>query len=751
MIAFQLRTLVLATTPIFALGSSLWAQQALVSAPTGAAQGYSIEAGRVDSGPGPEGWRNNPLWAQATAATDFVQLEPSEGAPATERTEVRVLFDSEAIYVGAWMYDSDASRIIVGERRRDANLTQSDGFRLVLDTYRDEQNGFVFGTNPGGIEFDGQIIAEGRGGAGVGRQQQGTQSGFNVNWDGAWTVHTERDDQGWYAFFRIPFSTLRFRSGTDQRWGVNFGRFIGRKNEEVVWSPIPRQFNLYRLSNAGVLSGVAVPAGRPITFTPYALGSAQRIPAVSENVSYPFEFGGDVKVGLTPGITLDLTMNTDFAQVEVDEQQIDLTRFSLFFPEKRPFFLENAGRFAVGSNRSAQVFFSRRIGIARSGAPVPIEWGSRLSGRAGGMDIGMLHMRTEELQGVQAQTDWSVARISRELPNRSSIGAIVTNRSAVNLSDDYGRTFAVDGSIGVGEFFNIGAMASTVDRPGVTSGREAILVTSDYRSRQWQVTGFYDRVGGNYIPEVGYLRRGNFQQFGGAIWRFVRPSGISWLREIQPHANYDVGYRLDGGKETQVIHFHVPIRFQNGGSFSNNLDNVFDGLFRPYTPPGGPTVPAGDYRGWTYNSSVNTNPQAPYSLRGSFDYGYFLSGTRTAASATFNMRQGGTLAGSFGVEHNMVDLKEGSFDATLLRGRLAYSFTPNVFVQSLVQYGSQTKVLSGNVRLGWLTTAGTGLYVVYNERQMDQFDVWNSLERSLVVKYTRQFDVSHLGRDLFGR
>ena len=208
----------------------------------------AISAIRVERGPGVQDWRSNPLWEQAVPATDFVQMEPVEGAPATERTEVRVLFDADAIYIGAWMFDSEPNRIIVGERRRDASLNQSDAFRVILDTYRDQQNGFVFGTNPGGIEYDGQLANEGRGGGGGGRQQGGAGGGLNVNWDGSWTVSTDRDEQGWYAYFRIPFSTLRYGAATDQEWGINFARNIGRKNEDVYWSPIPRQFNLYRLS-----------------------------------------------------------------------------------------------------------------------------------------------------------------------------------------------------------------------------------------------------------------------------------------------------------------------------------------------------------------------------------------------------------------------------------------------------------------------------------------------------------------------
>ena len=400
------------------------AQTELAGVPTPTVGGpLRMSAGRVSEGLSAANWRDPLVWGEAEVISNFIQSEPVEGAPASELTEVRVAYDEEAIYVGAWLYDSEASQIVVWEQRRDANLTRFNAFLLILDTYHDRENGFVFATNPGGIEHDGQVIDEGRqtgrgrGGArgNSGRQQGGAQGGFNVNWDGSWTVSTERDDRGWYAFFRIPFSTLRYGAGSEQEWGVNFGRYIGRKNEQVYWAPLPRQDNLYRVSYAGVLAELNVPAQRLITFTPYALSSAQKVPATGPEVDYPFEVGADAKIGITLALSLDLTVNTDFAQVEVDNEQVDLTRFSLFFPEKRPFFLENAGRFAVGNNQSAQMFFSRRIGIGEDGAPVPIEWGSRLSGRVAGFDVGLIHMRTEAVEGGPTGNGYTVARLAREL------------------------------------------------------------------------------------------------------------------------------------------------------------------------------------------------------------------------------------------------------------------------------------------------------------------------------------------------
>jgi hypothetical protein len=396
------------------------------------------------------------------------------------------------------------------------------------------------------------------------------------------------------------------------------------------------------------------------------------------------------------------------------------------------------------------MFFSRRIGIARTGAPVPIEWGSRLSGRTAGMEVGLIHMRTEGLEGVQPANDWSVARLARELPNRSSVGAIVTNRSAVGLDGNYGRTFAADANVGIGEHFNFSGVIGTVDRPGPTDSREAIVMNAEYRNRDWQVSGFYDHIGTNFVPEVGYLRRGSFRQVGGTVWRYYRPESVSWLRELQPHIGYDISHKLDGFKETEVLHFHLPIRWESGTGFSNAIDKVYDGLSRPYNIAPGVVVPVGSYEGWTWNSSFNTSNQRPLSFRAGADVGSFLSGDRRSGSVGLNLRQGSTLAGSVSMEHNKINLAQGSFDATLVRSRLAYAFSPSLFVQSLVQYGSQTKTFSGNIRLGWIDTAGTGLFIVYNERQLIEDIADGPLERSLVVKYTKQFNVSDMRRDLLG-
>ena len=314
----------------------------------------------------------DPAWAGLEPATGFSQVKPDEGLAATQKTEVFIGFTETALYIGMVAYDDNPEGIIVTDARRDSNLNDTDSFRVIIDGLLDRQNGFVFGTNPLGMEYDAQVVKEGISGA------FGT-SGFNKNWDASWSVKAQITDIGWSAEMRIPFKTLRYGKGDTQVWGINFQRNIRRNNEVVYWASLSRQRNLNRLSEAGTVTGIVPPSQRNLKFTPYVLAKGLRGGELDNNET-DTEFGFDIKYSITPSLTLDVTYNTDFAQVEADEQRLNLDRFSLFFPEKRPFFLENAGQFTVGNNGEVELFFSRRIGIGEDGEQIPIDGGVRVSG-----------------------------------------------------------------------------------------------------------------------------------------------------------------------------------------------------------------------------------------------------------------------------------------------------------------------------------------------------------------------------------
>lgn len=698
-----------------------------------------------------DGRLDDDAWSLGTPITEFFQREPVEGEPVSERTEVRILADDDALYVGAWLYDSNAAEIVTGERLRDANIQVADHFGIILDTYRDRQNGFIFSTTPAAIEYDGQVVNEGVGGgrvSGGGRQQRGSSGGFNLNWDGSWEVATSRNGEGWYAEFRIPFSTLRYAGGSVQTWGFNMVRRIRRVNEESFWAPIPRQFNLMRLSMAGDLSGVPVPVSRAATVTPYVLGSAERnFTTTPSETEYPGDIGVDAKITLTPSLTLDLTTNTDFAQVEVDEQRTNLTRFPLFFPEKRPFFLENAGTFSSGSPRAADLFFSRRIGISPNGNAVPILGGGRLSGRVGGMGIGLVQIFTDDLDesvesGVR-QNSYSVARVTRELPNRSRLGGMFVQRRATHDGDDINRTYSVDGRLGIGERLTLDAWVAKTETPGLDGSDAAVNVNLLYEMRDFSTSVQFRAVGQDFNPEVGFVNRVGYRYFDANVRKAIRMPSVSWIREFAPHVNARYHYDLDGVLSSGYFHLDPEFITEGGGLFGPEFNFTSEGLDEPFEISPGVVIPAGNYRDFIPGFELRTDPSARVSLRTVLRTGQFFSGMRYGGDATVTYRQGETITADLKVDHNVVRMDLGDFETTLLSLKMGYFFTPRIFMQTLVQYSDQADVWSVNARFGWLDTAGTGLYIVFNEAQESHgiTSLTGPLSRAVTVKYSRQLRI----------
>jgi hypothetical protein len=557
-------------------------------------------------------------------------------------------------------------------------------------------------------------------------------------------VATSLDGAGWYAEFRIPFNTLRY--GTDSpSWGFNVARRIRRLNEESFWSPVPREFNLYRLNYAGDLGGLTLPFRRLATVTPYALTStARNYEGGDRSFKEKANFGGEAKIQVTQSLTLDVTANTDFAQVEVDNQQVNLTRFSLLFPEKRPFFLENAGFFTVGT-RGADLFFSRSIGIVH-GEQVPIKGGGRVSGKAAGFNVGLLHIQTDGAGGVQPDNAYSVARVARELPNRSRVGALFIDRNG-EASGDYNRTYAADARVAIGEAVTLSSFVAQTQTPGLSGSERAYDANASWSSRDWEGSMAIREIGENFNPEVGFVPRDGYQSYSGRIQRFVRPNGF--LREIRPHASFDTfrSRRIGvarGFEESSRLHLDVHWERPDGMVLFTTANWVREGLYEDFEIGGTDVVvPTGTYDGWEAELVFNTNRAAELSLNTRLTAGTFLSGDRRNISTTVTLRRGAAFSTSVSLDYNDVDLQEGNFETTLMGVSLAYFFTPRIYLQSLVQYSDQINRLSANVRFGWLNTAGTGFFLVYNEIQgIDQLD--GPLGRSLTLKYARQFNV--LGR-----
>ena len=701
----------------------------------------------VAAAPVIDGRLDDSVWQQATPITGFIQRELHEGESITERTEVRIIVDGEAIYIGAWLYDREAGGIVPGERVRDGDITKSDYFGVMFDTYHDRQNGFVFTTTPAGIEYDGQVVNEGEGGGiqlpGQTRATAGSLGGFNLNWDATWTVATSVDSTGWYAEFRIPFTTLRYGASKTQEWGLNLVRSIRRKNEEAFWAFIPRQYSLMKISRAGTLDSVQVPSRHVLTATPYALVGAERNFILDPEAQERSEFGGEVKLGVTQSLTLDLTYNTDFAQVEVDEVRTNLTRFPLFFPEKRPFFLENAGIFTAGTPQAVDLFFTRRIGIDNVGRPVPIIGGGRLTGRLGGLTVGGLQIFTEGNDAAQEPMAYSVLRIGREFATRSRVGVIGVQRVATSESQNWNRVVGVDGRIGIGDPWTIDWWGATSAGPGPDSDAVAYSARLAYETQHWFNVARYIQVGSDFNPEVGFLNRpGGYRYYeAGVMWKHRFPT-IPWIKEWIPHVNYRGYYGLDDFWQEGRLHIDVTeFDLANGGRIGPEVNVEHQGLEQPFTIAPGVTLPVGSYDYTSAGFDLASDPSAKLSMTLRADVGQFYDGTRRGGAVTLGARPSSALTATLTLEYNDVRLDEGDFVRSLVVTRFAYFFTPRVMFQTLVQYSNQAQVWAANARFSWLSTAGNGFFIVYNEgRAADGFFQLNEPQaRSLIVKYSRQF------------
>jgi hypothetical protein len=707
-------------------------------------EGRPLVDGRVDE----------QAWSSIAPHTEFVQQEPYDGEPATERTEIRFVLDDRTLYIGVICFDSDPAQIIVSQSRRDADLDDTDSIRILLDTFNDGQNAFVFGTNPFGIEYDGQVMAEGQ--SGTGQTGAGGRGGLNVNWDADWTVRTQTTDRGWEAEFAIPLKTLRYAVGENRTWGVNAVRNIRRKNEQVFLSRVPRGYSLQRVSSAGKLEGLDLPPRRDLKFTPFAAGSVSEDRTVpTDRVSKAGDVGLDVKWGVRADLTLDLTVNTDFAQVEADEQQVNLTRFPLFFPERRPFFLENAQLFQLGQPQAIDLFFSRRIGLSPTGTPIGILAGGRLSGKLGGFNVALLNMQTEaSLNGRTGQTlapanNFAVARVQREV-GRSTFGAMFVGRHATGdraAEGDYNRSFGVDVGWQASSNGRLQAFLARTDSPAEKGGTDyAGRLAYVYGNNVWSSNVAYTQVGDSFNPEVGFLRRRAFRSVEGRYNLSYQPLRWRWIRRIQPHVNYTAFFTLDNDLESSQGHIHFfDIQTRTGARFGYLFETAQDRPTRPFTVYQDVRgrrvdIPAGQYA-WTRGVfEGHTNLSAPVSVSLFHRVGSFYDGDYHGWQFTTNLRAGARLLTEVGWNRDDITLPGGRFRNDLVPIKVSYAFTSLASVQALLQYNKQASTFSSNIRLALLNRSGTGFFLVYNDRRdTSAFTPDELLGRSVILKYTRLF------------
>jgi hypothetical protein len=693
---------------------------------------FLIEAQRTTRAPDIDGVFGETEWDGAALVDVFTQQEPANGEPATERTEVRILYDAERLYLALHAYDSDPAGIIATEMRRDSTrILDEDNFQVILDTFRDSRSGYMFVTNPLGAKLEQQIFEEGGGNA------RGSASNINRNWDGVWTVAARRTDDGWAAEIAIPMVTVRSPEMADQTWGINFMRSIRRKNEQVYWAPIPKPYGLMQVSLAGQFRGMTgLTRGLDLRIKPFAIagGRTDAVGSLSSDRALR-DVGVDVKYGLTSSLSLDLTVNTDFAQAEVDEQQVNLTRFPLFFPEKRDFFLENSGQFNIsnqGTDRLADLFFSRRVGLSDSGQEIPIVGGARLSGKMSGHNIAVMNLQTREVTNRPAE-NFFVSRYSRDFMRRSKIGGLFINKEGID-SSRFNRTIAADALIAPTQNFSIHSFLAKTSTPDVSSGDMAFHARVLFLNPKWQTFGEFTEIGENFNDEVGFVPRRGIRTTKIHLERNPRPGGM--IRVMEPMINLTYTTDQNNRLLTRRVHNMVGTRFQNGAYLNVIYNDWFEQLDRPFNIQSNVTIPAGGYSFGELQLTFNSNPSRRVYERFTYSPQTFYSGNRTDIDAAIGVRATSQASAELSVSRNDVDLPWGAFVVNLAVMRFDYALSPRMTLRSLSQYNSLTRQVSNSVRYNFVYRPGSDLYIVYDDLQGTAPGVPEVRNRQILVKMT---------------
>ncbi len=713
-----------------------------------------MRAVRLESELNLDGALDERIYQTVPPISGFIQVEPDAGQPASERTEAWVFFEEDNVYVAARVWDSaPESQWVVNEMRRDSfNVLQNENVSFAFDTFYDRRNVVIFNITPIGGRMDGQGTNE---------------RNWNGDWNPIWDVRTGRFDGGWSFEARIPFKSLQYRPGRLQVWGFQMRRQVRWKNETSYLTRLDRalaQMGVFQASQAASLVGLEAPrSGRPFEIKPYAIGDLASDRTAVPNVTN--DPGGNVgidliKYGVTQNLTADFTVNTDFAQVEADEQQVNLTRFSLFFPEKREFFLANQGTFTFGtgggfgpgggSPDAPILFYSRQIGL-NAGREVPIRGGGRLTGRAGAFTLGVLNIQTGDEPTTGApSTGFSAARIKRDVLRRSSIGAIFTHRSESVLSPGgSNQAYGVDATFAFYDNLSINGYWARTETTGADGEDASYSGHLRYNGDRYGVTAEHLFIDKLFSPEIGFVRRRDMRKSAGSLRFSPRPQSIEAVRKFSWEGQFDHIANAAGFLETREAEGLFGIEFENSDRFQFSFTNTYDFLKQPFAIAPGIVIPVGGYDFHNTRVGYNFGSQRRLSGNVAIEHGTFYDGTKT----TLSVGGGG---GAFGVGRveltpqlslepglslNWVDLPQGRFNTTLLTARTTYTMTPLMFMSALVQYNSSNSTLSTNVRLRWEYQPGSELFVVYNTG-------WDTMTprsfaeletRSFVVKVNRLF------------
>lgn len=705
----------------------------------------NMEAVQINKAPVIDGKLDDPVWQTVEFQNNFFQREPKEGEPATEKTEVAIIYDKKNLYIGARCFDSEPEKIIATEMRRDAFLYKDDYFSIIFDTFHDFRNAFYFTTNPFGLRRDGTVSDEGK-----------IQ---NSNWDGVWSCKTSIDNRGWFVEMAIPWQTLRFKEGGKTVWGANFVRRIQRKNEDDYWRLIPRDagwFGRFRMSEAGKIYGFEnLKMGGTFELKPFVTGGMQHDLFTDYKTDRTGDAGMDMKINLSSTLTADLTYNTDFAQVEADQERINLTRFSLFFPEKRDFFLEGAETFTFGQTGghsfrpdagAIQLFYSRRIGL-ESGRFVPIIGGGRLNGKVGKYTLGVLSLQTEKtsIDGddptIVPNTNFSVFRLKRNLFSRSSAGIMLLNKRQSDGS--YNRSFGFDSNFPVSNRFTLFLNSAGTLSSGETNHNNFAGNTGfNYESDLWKFSANLLDIQKDFNPEMGFIRRTDIRRTQAKASYSPRPSFSKAIRQFEfglngeyqtNHQNFMLNRRING---------EFSIRFENSSRLGINLTSEYDYLDYNWEVRDGFIIPI---RGYTNNEvriRYNTNRSHAVSVRMNLNVGEYYTGNRVGGTISTDILAFKRLTANIMFNYNKVSLPEGHFNTVATSARIIYSFNPDFYIKAYLQYYDDKLLLGGkaryseNIILRYHYRPGSDFYLVLNQENLFGHgeDILNN--RTIMAKMT---------------
>lgn len=700
----------------------------LLIASSASAQTRVAEAVRVAHSPRLDGTLDDPLWQQTKPITDFLQREPYEGQKPTEATEVRILYTANAVYFGIVCYDSDPSGIVARELRRDVSQDLDDNFEILISPTNDHQNGYAFQINPLGTQLDGLVTEEGD---------------MDSGWDGVWTSEARIGTKGWTATVEIPFTTLNFTKSQNVVWGLNFKRFIRRKNEEDLWSAYRRIFGITRVSQAGELRGITdIGSGRLFIVKPYGLATYDK--QTGQNPRFPLTGGLDIKYGIRSNLVLNVTGNTDFADTEVDLEPFNLTPFKVFIPEKRQFFLENAGVFNFDIGDQDQLFFSRQIGIDPvTGQQVPINGGAKLTGSLGRLELGVMDVDTRS-SGPNPYANYSVVRLKESLWGGSYIGLMGIDKRSGDVQDSFNQTGGVDTRLVFFKDWFVDAHMAGTRSLGDPSGASDVGASLSYRSN-W-LDGIVERrkIGPNFNPEVGFIERADSNEtYADATFK-ARPK-ISGVRELQFEAFILRAPDTHNVVQTQEWQGTFRAELNNGGYTDDDIADVFtQRITTPLHIYKNVFIPNGVYHFARHQLTYGSGQDRRFTYNFFERFGGYYGGSLNEFRVRANYRPAARFSVSASQTWDRFRMPEGNFSVNLASLQANYSFTRFLTFTSIVQMDtSNTQAVSANFRLRYNYRPDSDLYVIYNVgTQFASLAAANPpqvRETRFAVKYTYSF------------